>query len=691
MSGVLGLYDHAAEVSGLSVDYSSCPYLFHYAATRLREGISSVIHLLNPFLGASNSAGFTVSFSRFLELLSIDPGLYAVGHMSANDSTQFRRLTGARQSFGHETSTMKFGKSFGTFVVLVRAYPKRTLIVAGFLLAAGLSEGIGIGGLLPLFKLILGGEQTSGENPLGRVIDNIFGHIGIQPTVGVLLSFIAVLMCFKGALILISTRQIGFTAARVETDLRLGLLRSLLNANWPYFISQPSGRLSNAITTEAVYASYCYELVCRMIAEMAQLVVYVGIALLVSWQMTLGALLAGGLSALALSAFMGMARSAGERQTNLLNSVSARLVDGLSGIKPLKAMACEDRVGPLLESEIRDLNKAKQKQVLSLGAVRALVEPLFVVLLAACAYLAFVIAHVQLEILIVLMIIFWRALLRSGALQSHYQELARYESAFQSLEQAINAARAAEETTTGARSPTLNHGVTFRDVSFSYGAKVLLRNASLTIQAGRVTAIVGPSGVGKTTVADLIVGLLRPQSGDISIDNIPITEIDLRQWRRMLGYTPQETILFHDSVLANVTLEDPALNRDDAEHALRLAGAWEFVSALPEGMDTIVGERGGKLSGGQRQRIALARALVRKPKMLILDEVTAGLDPQTEAEIVTTIRGLKGIVTILVISHQSELVGTADVIYELSEQQPHLLAAIGRTKTDRTSEAKQPL
>ena len=119
---------------------------------------------------------------------------------------------------------MNIGKSFGTIATLVRAYPKSTLLVAGFLLAAGFSEGIGIGSMLPLLKLILSGEQLSGDNLLGRVIQTIFGLIGLQPTVGILLVFIAVLIGFKGALILLSTRQVGFTAARVETDLRLGLL-----------------------------------------------------------------------------------------------------------------------------------------------------------------------------------------------------------------------------------------------------------------------------------------------------------------------------------------------------------------------------------------------------------------------------------------------------------------------------------
>ena len=190
-----------------------------------------------------------------------------------------------------------------------------------------------------------------------------------------------------------------------------------------------------------------------MIAEVAQLAVYVGVALLISWQMTLGGLLAGGLSALALSGFMGMARRAGEKQTKLLNSVATRLVDGLSGIKPLKAMACEDRVGPLLESEIRDLNKAKQRQILSIGAVRALVEPLFVVLLAAGAYLAFAIAHVQLEILIVLVILFWRSLLAVERCNPIIRSWPGTKALSGLWNTPYKQAQAAEETATGTKTP----------------------------------------------------------------------------------------------------------------------------------------------------------------------------------------------------------------------------------------------
>jgi ATP-binding cassette subfamily C protein len=204
-------------------------------------------------------------------------------------------------------------------------------------------------------------------------------------------------------------------------------------------------------------------------------------------------------------------------------------------------------------------------------------------------------------------------------------------------------------------------------VSFAYDEELVLRNASLTFPAGLFTAIVGPSGVGKTTIVDLVMALLRPQQGEVFIDNQPLAQIDLRSWRKMIGYVPQETLLLHDTVLINVTLGDPDLSEVDAEQALRAAGAWDFVMAMPQGIHSTVGERGSMLSGGQRQRIAIARALVHKPKLLILDEPTSALDPESEVAISETLVQLRGGITTLAISHQPIFMKTADRAYRLQD------------------------
>ena len=188
----------------------------------------------------------------------------------------------------------------------------------------------------------------------------------------------------------------------------------------------------------------------------------------------------------------------------------------------------------------------------------------------------------------------------------------------------------------------------------------------MLLPAGAFAAVVGASGAGKTTVADLIIGLIRPQRGEVWIDDLPMHDVDIRAWRNMIGYVPQETFLFHDTILANIALGDPAISRTRAEAALRRAEAWAFVAALPDGMDSVVGERGARLSGGQRQRIAIARALIRDPALLILDEATTALDPDTEASIVATIRRLAGKVTVLSISHQPAMRNAATIVYSVS-------------------------
>jgi ATP-binding cassette subfamily C protein len=174
-------------------------------------------------------------------------------------------------------------------------------------------------------------------------------------------------------------------------------------------------------------------------------------------------------------------------------------------------------------------------------------------------------------------------------------------------------------------------------------------------------------------VIDLITGLLQPQKGHVWIDATKLEVVNLKAWRGMIGYVPQDTLLLHDTVFANVTLGDTELSEKDVEDALRDAGAWDFVAAMTDGIYTVVGERGSRLSGGQRQRITIARALVHKPQLLILDEATSALDPASETAICQTLRQLSDKLTILAISHQTALLETADRAYRLEGGAAHII------------------
>jgi ATP-binding cassette subfamily C protein len=283
-------------------------------------------------------------------------------------------------------------------------------------------------------------------------------------------------------------------------------------------------------------------------------------------------------------------------------------------------------------------------------------------------FVALVQFGMPLATVMVLVVALGRMLAHFGKVQKQYQKMVIAESAFWSIRNTIEAAHQAEEPLAQRGvSPSFQHSIRLQDVAFAYGDKALLQQLSMDIPRGSLTALIGPSGSGKTTIIDLIIGLLQPQSGAVLIDGVPLSELDLKAWRRMIGYVPQETILLHDSVHHNVTLGDPARSAADVEYALRGAGAWEFTASLPEGVHSTVGERGGRLSGGQRQRIMIARALVHRPKLLILDEATSALDPASEAAIRKTIENLRGELTILAISHQTGLVEAADQVYRLEQ------------------------
>jgi ATP-binding cassette, subfamily C, bacterial len=250
-------------------------------------------------------------------------------------------------------------------------------------------------------------------------------------------------------------------------------------------------------------------------------------------------------------------------------------------------------------------------------------------------------------------------------IQQLFQQAVAVESPYLEVTAFIAETERAPERDLGDRQAALERGCRLEGVSFWHGETQILDSVSIEIPAGCVTVLMGPSGAGKTTIADIILGLYPPNQGRVLIDDVPLEEIDLGSWRRLVGYVPQDLVLFHDTIHANVALGDPEIGEAEVRRALQMAGAWEFIQAMPDRVQTHVGQSGAKLSGGQRQRIALARALVCRPKLLILDEVTSALDPHTEQQICANVRQLAGEVTVLAITHRPALLEIADRCYRV--------------------------
>lgn len=279
------------------------------------------------------------------------------------------------------------------------------------------------------------------------------------------------------------------------------------------------------------------------------------------------------------------------------------------------------------------------------------------------------------EELFLVVLLFHRSVVSMGSLQQQYQAMCKSEVFYNSVKEFINTSRKEKEQTNEPNGLAislgpggLKVGIAFDVVEFSYGSKSVLDSVSFSIPANKFTLFFGSSGTGKTTIIDLLCGLHQPLTGSIRIDGHVLTSLDISTWRRQIGYVPQECLLFNDNIRNNITLKDPRIGQQDILSAIEYVGLSSFIDSLEGGLNAPVGERGLKLSGGQRQRLSIARAMVHHPKVLILDEATASLDPDATEEICNMLKGLlrKGL-TIVAISHQPFMMGMADMIYQLKD------------------------
>ena len=567
--------------------------------------------------------------------------------------------------------------------MIARLGRRRAFLLVLALFLNSLLEGFGIATLVPLLALSLG-QDGAALPPLARTILDVLAQTGLPREPWVLALIAAGALILREVVGFAILSWYGYVIADIAARLRRRMLTNIVQASWPWFHDNRLGGMAVALAQFTTNASLAMELAVKALALLLRTLVYVTLIVLISPMLALVVLAAGIALFGPLFLLVKLTRKYSGKYAGSTSDLSSYFADVFASIKVFKAMGLEGGLRPLFEHFVCRLRKYRFRTIVTSYGLTALqnimaLVLIFGVLLGAVHWLG--IPPVEVGVVAGLLIAVARNFSKSQLL---LQKLAEQRPYLKRVDALITSAEMARESLPGGRKPTLEQSIRLDHVSFSYPGKLVLDDVSLDFPARLITVITGPSGVGKTTIVDLIIGLQQPQSGRILIDGVPLEEIDLGQWRHMIGYVPQELILLSGNVRDNIALGAQVTDKQ-VWRALELAGAADFVRELPDGLDAELGERGVKLSGGQRQRLSLARALVREPKLLILDEVTSALDPDTERKLVQQISALarKEHITVIAITHTPAWQGVADVLLHLEKGRVRVVKSANNTAAEQ--------
>lgn len=556
-------------------------------------------------------------------------------------------------------------------------YIKTLLQYAGFrawislalMVLLGLTQGVGLLMLIPFLRLIgLGGGEDPGG--LAAHIGNAFAWAGLPLTMpSILCVYVGIVaahaMVTRYREVLNTKIIYGFTQA-----LRNSLYQAFCRTEWLCFLRTRGSDVTHVLTSDLQRVGFATQQLLQLAGTIIIAGVHIAVSMIISVPMTLFALACGGGFLLVLRPFNRQSNTFGRRLRGSMNDMYSAVTEHLGGMKIAKSYSLEN----LHEQNFRSITNGVTDQMVRFTRVNAATRMYYEVgaaaALAAFFFVAVEMAHMPAANLLLIVFLFARLLPRFSMIQQCVQRIANALPSFEAaLEMEKRFEKMKEPLPVGAVSPLkLGKEIRLSSVSFRYDKNSeiwALQNVDLVIPARGTTAIVGPSGAGKSTMADLILGLLSPEQGTISINGKPLTGELLHRWRRSVGYVPQDTFLFHDTIRANLLCALPDAKDSDLRLALRLAAAEEFVYRIPEGLDAVVGDRGVRLSGGERQRIALARALLRKPSLLLLDEATSSIDTESERRIQEVIDKLRGELTMVIIAHRPSTIRQADRIVVL--------------------------
>lgn len=529
------------------------------------------------------------------------------------------------------------------------------------------ADGLGISMLLPLLNTLEISDEGSDEN----ILFTISNFLGISGSLNGILLFM--FLIFLGKAIL------KFAAGYFKSSLFKNLYRTLktqfydsvLHVNYQYFTQKNTGYFITVMETHVNRMVRSFDLFVNLVTAAVMAVSYLVVAGLISWEVSVMAVVLGiGIFGLlsVVNRFVRRISSKISVEEKHMNQVA---VQALHAFKYVVSTASYRPIQHQYERSINTITQLQFKTKLANAFTSAIQELMAVTLLIAMIIIEVVILGHPIGAVFVILLLFYRGVNQTMSVIQNWQELVSYHGYVVSVDQELDALsenRVQDGTLrlTGA----INHQTTtFSDVTFSFDdtEEPVIDRLSFELQPNTTVAFVGPSGAGKTTIVDILTGLLVPQSGKISVGSQDLQGTLIEDWRQKIGYVAQDLTVFDDTVSNNISLFVENAKEDEIIRAAKMASAHEFISELPDGYETRIGDKGVRLSGGQKQRLFIARELFKKPDLLILDEATSALDSTSEHSIKESIDQLKGKITVVIIAHRLSSIKDVDKIYVLDK------------------------
>lgn len=537
-------------------------------------------------------------------------------------------------------------------------------VSAGLLVAVGaVLEALGLVLIIPLISLAIGSNLTSGK--IGKTADAALHAVGAETRLGrlaLLLGVFAVLIVVRAVVISIRDVKVVTLQTGFVESLRLRIAQCLVGAQWDQVARLRHARITHLMSGDIQRIGAMTQFFLQFTVSAAMLIAQCVLVLAVAPAFAALALAMLLLGAIAFLPIIRRAHAMGGITTNANLSLLDSTAQFLGGLKIAISQNLQTRFIDEFQQSLHELTRRQIDFFRQQSRVRVTLMTLPPLAAGGLVLLGFGVFHLPPATLIALVLIISRMIGPVGQIQQGAQQLVHALPAYEKARELENELTTMPQLRLRDAAPVaLPEGaIEIRSISFHHvpdddgKAARGIEGVSLTIRPGEIVGITGPSGAGKTTFADILVGLFPPQRGQILVAGIALEGAALTAWRNHVSYVSQDPYLFHDTVRRNLIWANPQSSEQDIWGALSLVGAERLVRGMEDGLDTVVGERGTLLSGGERQRIALARALLRKPRLLLLDEATGAIDIEGERIILEGLRHLRPHPTIVVIAHRAE-------------------------------------